>query len=135
MYKTPSEKDFFGQPCLTPDCDGELIKIEVHDECGNVKTLQGDKLKDKVEDEGKKQKDRLKRELEKKAKPIRKFGKQQQKKSEIERLPVGSSPSPKVEAVQSATKPCLDLSTFPVRFQHSLLELLTQSVVTLDLQL
>ena len=79
-----------------------------------------------MEDEGKKQKNeyRLKRELEKKKKPI-KFGKQQKKKSEIERLSVGSSPSPKVEAEQSATKPCLDLSTFPVRFQHSLLELLT----------
>ena len=135
MYKTPSEKDFFGQPCLTPDCDGVLEKIEVHDECGNVKTLQGDKFKDKLEDEGKKQKNeyRLKRELEKK-KPI-KIGKQKKKKSEIEQLPVDSRPSPNGEAEQSATKPCLDLSTFPVRFQHSLLELLTQSVVTLDLQL
>ena len=126
MYKTPTEKDFFGQPCLTPDCDGVLEKIEVHDECGNVKTLQGDKFKDKLEDEGKKQKNeyRLKSELEKKKKP-KKIGKQKKKKSEIEQLPVDSRPSPNGEAEQSATKPCLDLSTFPVRFQHSLLELLT----------
>ena len=118
MYKTPSEKDFFGQPCLTPDCDGELIKIEVHDECGKLTTLQGDRLKEKFEEEENqpKGKSRLKREPEKTANQMRKCGKQQKKKSEIEQLPVSSSPSPKGEAEQSANKPCLDLTTYPVRF-------------------
>merc|ERR1712127_532370 len=25
--KTPSERDFFGSPCFTPDCDGVIIRI------------------------------------------------------------------------------------------------------------
>ena len=112
-----------GQPCLTPDCDGVLIKIEVYGKCGKVTTLQVDKLKEKLEEEEnqKREESRLKRELEKRAKPIRKCGNQQKKKSEVEQLPASSSPSPKGEAELSATKPCLDLTTYPVRFQHILL--------------
>ena len=120
MYKTPSEKDFLGHPCLPPDCDGVLIKIEVHDEEGKVKILQDDWLIEKLEEEEnqKRKESRLKRELEKKLKPVRKCGSQQKKKSEIEQLPASSSPPPKGEAEQSANKPCLDLTTYPVRFQH-----------------
>ena len=27
--KTPTEKDFFGQKCFTPDCEGVIIKIQI----------------------------------------------------------------------------------------------------------
>lgn len=32
LTKIPTEKDFFGQPCFTPDCTGIIIKIEIVDE-------------------------------------------------------------------------------------------------------
>ena len=33
-------KDFFGRPCLTPDCDGILVRIEIHNESEKIRTLQ-----------------------------------------------------------------------------------------------
>ena len=68
----------------------------------------------------------MKREVEKKPKTKGKYG--NQLKSETEQLPVNSSRSSKGEAGQNATKPCLDLTSFPVRFQHIYFIRITDSV-------
>merc|ERR1712179_478003 len=61
--KTPTEKDFFGLNCFTPDCEGLIIKIQIYDAYGEVKTLEDKKLMDKIESE-----ERDKKELEKRRK-------------------------------------------------------------------
>eukprot|EP00090_Calanus_glacialis_P031446 TRINITY_DN5190_c0_g1_i2.p1 TRINITY_DN5190_c0_g1~~TRINITY_DN5190_c0_g1_i2.p1 ORF type:complete len:1519 (-),score=592.62 TRINITY_DN5190_c0_g1_i2:152-4708(-) len=61
--KTPTEKDFFGLTCFTPDCEGVIIKIQIFDSYGDVKTLEDKKLMEKIESE-----ERIKKEEEKKKK-------------------------------------------------------------------
>merc|ERR1712050_197318 len=47
--KTPSEKDFFGRPCFTPDCEGVIIKIQIFESDGlDSKNLEDKKLIEKI---------------------------------------------------------------------------------------
>jgi len=66
--KTPTEKDFFGLNCFTPDCDGVIIKIQIYDSYGDIKTLEDKKLMEKIESEEKVKKEEEKRRREKEAK-------------------------------------------------------------------
>jgi len=63
--KTPTEKDFFGLKCFTPDCEGLIIKIQIYDSNGENKTLEDKKLMDKLEMEEKIKKDEEKKKKEK----------------------------------------------------------------------
>jgi len=66
--KTPTEKDFFGLTCFTPDCEGIIIKIQIYDSYGDVKTLEDKKLMEKIESEERIKKEEDKRKKEKEAK-------------------------------------------------------------------
>ena len=79
--KSPTEKDFFGQSCFTPDCEGIIIRIEIFDCYGEVKTLEDKKLFEKIEyDERiKKEEERKKREREAKEAQQRKLDERSKK--------------------------------------------------------
>eukprot|EP00092_Neocalanus_flemingeri_P039096 GFUD01042557.1.p1 GENE.GFUD01042557.1~~GFUD01042557.1.p1 ORF type:complete len:1549 (-),score=469.67 GFUD01042557.1:273-4919(-) len=66
--KTPTEKDFFGLTCFTPDCEGLIIKIQIYDSNGDVKTLEDKKLMDRIENEEKIKKEEERKKKEKDAK-------------------------------------------------------------------
>jgi len=54
--KVPSDKDLLGQPCLTPDCAGLLVKILIYDHNGCTVTLEDGKLVKKIEEDKRKEK-------------------------------------------------------------------------------
>ena len=59
--KIPSERDFFGKRCFTPDCGSIIIKIIIYESCdGDPKVIEDKKLNEKIEQE-----DLLKRNAEK----------------------------------------------------------------------
>jgi len=66
--KTPTEKDFFGLNCFTPDCEGVIIKIQIYDAYGEVKTLEDKKLMDKIESEERNKKEEERKRKDKEAK-------------------------------------------------------------------
>jgi len=66
--KTPTEKDFFGLNCFTPDCEGIIIKIQIYDAYGEVKTIEDKKLMEKIESEERNKREEEKRRKEKEAK-------------------------------------------------------------------
>ena len=48
--KIPSEKDFFGKECFTPDCGSIIIKIIIFESCdGDPKIIEDKKLNEKIE--------------------------------------------------------------------------------------
>ena len=67
--KVPTEKDFLGQPCFTPDCSGTFIKIDVYDEDGHCHAIEDLKQKLLEEEERRRKEEiRFKREEEAKNK-------------------------------------------------------------------
>jgi len=66
--KTPTEKDFFGLKCFTPDCEGLIIRIQIFDSYGDCKTLEDKKLLEKIENEEKTKKEEERKKKEKDAK-------------------------------------------------------------------
>ena len=54
--QVPSDKDLLGQPCLTPDCEGLLVKILIYDHNGWTVTLEDGKLVKKIEEDKRKEK-------------------------------------------------------------------------------
>merc|ERR1712015_376518 len=103
LTKIPTEKDFFGQPCFTPDCTGIIIKIEIVDEQnGKTTTLQDIKLNEKLDEEDKKRKEeaRVKREREDEERRVRKLEEKLKKKSKEK----SSSKKPKEEESNSSNK-------------------------------
>merc|ERR1712059_217999 len=76
--KSPSEKDFFGRPCFTPDCEGLIIKIQIFESDGHetkIKELEDKKLIEKIETDEKinKKEEKEKKEKEEKEKSNRKM--------------------------------------------------------------
>jgi hypothetical protein len=41
---TTTEKDFISRQCLTPDCEGIIIKVEIHNQIDEVKIIEDAKL-------------------------------------------------------------------------------------------
>ena len=39
--KLPTEKDLLGRECPTPDCEGEVCRIDIYDQAGEVHTIEG----------------------------------------------------------------------------------------------
>jgi hypothetical protein len=66
LTKLPTERDFFGKECFTPDCGGLIYKIEIHEQDGNLNCLGGDKTLEEERDRKKECKQR--REVENKSK-------------------------------------------------------------------
>merc|ERR1719186_2506402 len=67
LAKVPTEKDFLGQACLTPDCDGAIVNIGIfEDPLSKVTNIQDDKLIEKLEVDERKSKEeaRMKKERE-----------------------------------------------------------------------
>ena len=62
--RTPSERDFFGSPCFTPDCGSSIVRILITDQNGKVKTLDNEKIIAKLELDEKKMKEEEKRKRE-----------------------------------------------------------------------
>ena len=52
-FKAPTEKDFCGKNCFTPDCEGIIIKIQIVDAMEISKTIENQKLKLELEQEEK----------------------------------------------------------------------------------
>ena len=47
--RTPSEKDFCGTQCLTPDCEGLILKVQIYDSMDYMtRTVEDRKLKEKL---------------------------------------------------------------------------------------
>ena len=65
LTKLPTERDFFGKECFTPDCGGRIFKIEVHDQDGSCSCF-GDKTLEEERD--KKKEAKLKRDADHKSK-------------------------------------------------------------------
>ena len=64
--KSPSERDFCGQPCFTPDCGSLIVKILITDGYNEVKVVDNKKILQEIEEEERKEKEleRQKKELE-----------------------------------------------------------------------
>ena len=73
--KIPTEKDFCGQKCFTPDCEGIIIKIQIVDAMESM-TIENKRLNERLEQE-----EAVKKEAEK-VRKVEEFKKQQQKKLE-----------------------------------------------------
>jgi len=73
--RTPTDKDFFGKQCFTPDCEGLIIKIVIHgsDFYEEPRILQDNKLIERLdaEDKAKKEEDKKKKLLEAKEKTLK----------------------------------------------------------------
>jgi len=107
--RTPTEKDFFGMTCFTPDCDGIIIKIQIYDAYGDFKTLEDKKLLEKIENEEKirKEEEKKKKEKEIKEQQMRKLEEKKKNKKRKERNKSSSekdSDSVKEEKVDSIPK-------------------------------
>merc|ERR1711874_522495 len=104
LTKTPSEKDFFGQPCFTPDCAGVIKTIEINDECGKVTILQDLKLIEKLDEEEKRHKEeaRQKREKEEEEKRIRKLEEKLKKNKNRDRNKKQNATSDETKVKQAA---------------------------------
>ena len=68
--KVPTERDFFGLPCLTPDCEGVIIRIEIVNSM-DTKIIEDKKLIERLEKEEIEKKEAEKLEKEKKVKEMK----------------------------------------------------------------
>merc|ERR1712226_525688 len=82
--KTPSERDFFNTCCFTPDCGGIIIRINITDLNGDVKTLENEKVIEKIEKMEEEKKEEEKR-IKEQEEEIRKRKKHEDKIKKLER--------------------------------------------------
>ena len=68
--KVPTEKDFFALPCLTPDCEGVIVRIEIVNSMDS-KIIEDKKMIEKLEKEEMEKKEAEKIEKEKKAREFK----------------------------------------------------------------
>merc|ERR1712227_458393 len=90
--KVPTERDFFGLPCLTPDCEGVIIRIEIVNSM-DTKIIEDKKLIERLEKEEIEKKEAEKLEKEKKAKEFK------QKKRERNRSKSSSEKDSRCDSV------------------------------------
>jgi hypothetical protein len=62
LTKVPTERDFFGKECFTPDCGGRIYRIEIHDQDGTCACLEDKSVEE--EREKKKNEAKHRREVE-----------------------------------------------------------------------
>ena len=55
--KSPSERDFCGQPCFTPDCGSKIVRILMTDSYNEVKVVENKKIVQEIEEEERKEKE------------------------------------------------------------------------------
>ena len=103
--KIPSEKDFFGKQCFTPDCGSIIIKIIIFESCdGEPKVIEDKKINEKIELEEIKKKNAEKTRKEKEALEFRQKidNKKKAKKKRTERNVESSEkdePTSKIESL------------------------------------
>ncbi len=48
LSKLPTEKDFIGRQCVTPDCEGVSIRVEIYNQDGDVHNVEDAKLMERL---------------------------------------------------------------------------------------
>ena len=108
IIKTPTEKDFFGLPCLTPDCEGIIVKFLIYDtQHGDPKVIEDKKLNERLEQEEslRKEAERSRREKEaseyhqKNIKKKTKKKRPERSKSSSEKDSIRDEETPKIETL------------------------------------
>ena len=86
------DKDVLGRTCLTPDCDGIILKVEIYDQVGNVHVSEDTKLMERLKEEERKRREeeRQRREEELKTTKTKNDDKKGRKKKK-------KSPNPETE--------------------------------------
>ena len=62
--KSPSERDFCGQVCFTPDCGSKIVKILITDGYNEVKVVDNKKILQEIEEEERREKELERRQKE-----------------------------------------------------------------------
>lgn len=101
--KSPSERDFCGQPCFTPDCGSLIVKILITDGYNEVKVVDNKKILQEIEEEERKEKEleRRQKELEEEE---RKRLKHQEKLKKLEKRNKERTPTSSEKEVVPAEK-------------------------------
>merc|ERR1719237_1852069 len=101
--KSPSERDFCGQPCFTPDCGSLIVKILITDGYNEVKVVGNKKILQEIEEEERKEKEQERRQKELEEEE-RKRLKHQEKLKKLEKRNKERTPTSSEKEVVTAEK-------------------------------
>ena len=101
--KSPSERDFCGQPCFTPDCGSLIVKILITDSYNEVKVVDNKKILQEIEEEERKEKE-LERRQKEQEEEERKRLKHQEKLKKLEKKNKERTPTSSEKEVVTAEK-------------------------------
>ena len=110
--KSPSERDFCGQPCFTPDCGSLIVKILITDGYNEVKVVDNKKILQEIEEEERKEKEQERRQKELEEEE-RKRLKHQEKLKKLEKRNKERTPTSSEKEVVTAEK--IESSNIPAQ--------------------
>ena len=125
--KLPTEKDFLGRECPTPDCAGTIVRVEVHDQHGDILPIEDNKLVRRIEEEERRRKEeeRAKREEQLKARSKN----DQKKKKKKKKSPTPDENINSKENVPIKTEPAIELDYSSNQVDYSKIDLSNATVV------
>jgi len=84
LAKCPTEKDFLGKTCFTPDCGDIIVNIEIIDDSGEIRTIKDVKMMEQllVDERKRREESQIKRKRKNDEERFKIYEKQIKKKSE-----------------------------------------------------
>ena len=112
--KSPSERDFCGQTCFTPDCGSLIVKILITDGYNEVKVVDNKKILQEIEEEERREKE-LERRQKEQEEEERKKVKHQEKLKKLEKGNKERTPTSSEKEVITADNGKSESSNIPAQ--------------------